>query len=126
DWTKPGNHWGTPCCAYLWWNDMAILHSTLRGSPEDVRANRSAYEALRAHVKTVQAESVSGGGHKYVKTHLERNKSMPRDRVNELLDPGTPFLEIGHLAGNKLYDDSVPSAGIIVGVGMVQGQPCMV
>lgn len=105
---------------------MAILHSMLRNAGGDFDRNVAAYEDWREQVKAAQRPSVLGGGGKYAKTHIERNKLMPRERINELLDPGTPFLEVGQLAGHGLYEDDVPSGGLIVGVGMVEGRPCMV
>ncbi|MBB5214548.1 carboxyl transferase domain-containing protein [Parapusillimonas granuli] len=104
---------------------MAILHSMLRNAGEDLERNRAAYESLRRQVQAAQAPSILGGGGRHAKTHVERGKLMPRDRINRLLDPGTPFLEVGQLAGHGLYEDDVPSGGLIVGIGMVAGRPCM-
>ena len=105
---------------------MAILHSMLRNAGDDLDRNRAAYESLRKEVEAAQGPSVRGGGGKYAKTHIGRGKLLPRERINELLDPGTPFLEVGQLAGHGLYEDEVPSGGLIVGIGMVEGRPCMV
>jgi len=58
------------------------------------------------------------------KRHVERNKLLPRDRVDRLLDPGSPFLEFSQLAGHKLYEDEVPAGGIITGIGRVSGYEC--
>ncbi|WP_312583371.1 carboxyl transferase domain-containing protein, partial [Staphylococcus aureus] len=58
--------------------------------------------------------------------HTARGKLLPRDRVERLLDPGSPFLEIGQLAANGLYDDEVPGAGMIAGIGRVSGRQCMI
>jgi 3-methylcrotonyl-CoA carboxylase beta subunit len=62
-----------------------------------------------------------GGGIETIKRHLSRNKILPRERVEKLLDPGSPFLELSQTAGYKLYDDDVPSGGIITGIGRIQG-----
>src|SRR3954462_10209405 len=58
--------------------------------------------------------------------HVDRGKLLPRDRVDTLLDPGSPFLELSPLAANGLYDDEAPSAGIITGIGRVSGRECVV
>lgn len=67
-----------------------------------------------------------GGGEKAAARHESRGKLLPRDRVNALLDDGSPFLEIGQLAGWEVYDDYVPAAGVIAGVGRVAGVECMI
>ncbi|OKY26241.1 carboxyl transferase domain-containing protein [Thalassotalea sp. PP2-459] len=67
-----------------------------------------------------------GGGERSRDRHLSRGKLLPRDRVNELLDPGAPFLELSQLAAYEVYDDDVPAAGIITGIGRVGGQECVI
>ncbi|MDO6427275.1 carboxyl transferase domain-containing protein [Thalassotalea sp. 1_MG-2023] len=67
-----------------------------------------------------------GGGERSRERHLSRGKLLPRDRVNELLDPGAPFLELSQLAAYKVYEDDVPAAGIITGIGRVGGQECVI
>ena len=103
-----------------------VLDSKL--SPQDAgfRANaahnRALVEALRARVATAAA----GGPEAARAKHVARGKLLPRDRVERLLDPGSPFLEIGQLAANGLYDDAVPGAGMIAGVGRVSGKQVMI
>ena len=103
-----------------------VLDSKL--SPQDAgfRANaahnRALVEALRARVATAAA----GGPEAARARHVARGKLLPRDRVERLLDPGSPFLEIGQLAANGLYDDAVPGAGMIAGVGRVSGKQVMI
>ena len=72
------------------------------------------------------APSGEGGGPKYVKRHVERGKLLPRERVERLLDPGSPFLEIGQLAACDMYKGEVPGAGLIAGIGRVSGRETMV
>jgi len=84
--------------------------------------NRKLVEKLRADV----AEAAKGGPEKHRQRHVQRGKLLPRDRVERLLDPGSPFLEIGQLAANGLYDDEVPGAGIIAGIGRVSGKQVMI
>jgi 3-methylcrotonyl-CoA carboxylase beta subunit len=105
---------------------MAVLPSFASASGPAFQANRAAYEVLRERVREAREASIIGGGEKARELHRGRGKLMPRDRIAELLDPGTPFLEIGQLAGYRLYDDPVPSGGIVTGVGIVCGRACMV
>ena len=69
---------------------------------------------------------MKGGPERSRKRHTDRGKLLPRDRITALLDPGTPFLEIGLFAAYNVYDEDIPSAGIIAGVGQVEGRTCMV
>jgi 3-methylcrotonyl-CoA carboxylase beta subunit len=84
--------------------------------------NRALAEKLRSDV----AEAAQGGPEKHRKRHVERGKLLPRDRVERLLDPGSPFLEIGQLAAGDMYDGQVPGAGIIAGIGRVSGRQVMI
>ncbi|CAK9315796.1 unnamed protein product [Citrullus colocynthis] len=76
---------------------------------------------LRSHISKVLA----GGGPEAVKRNKSRNKLLPRERIDRLLDPGSSFLELSQLAGHELYDEPLPSAGIITGIGPVHGRLCM-
>lgn len=105
---------------------MAILRSSIRTSDRAFLANAAAYTLLLEQVAAVRRTAVSGGGEEASKAHLSRGKLLPRHRITALLDPGTPFLEIGQLAGEGLYHGAVPCAGIITGIGMVSGRPCMI
>lgn len=67
-----------------------------------------------------------GGGEKSNKRHTDRGKLLPRERINALLDPGSPFLEFSQLAAWEVYEDYVPAAGIICGIGRVSGQECVI
>src|SRR4029078_7701793 len=84
--------------------------------------NRALAEKLRADV----AEAAKGGPEKHRERHVSRGKLLPRDRVERLLDPGSPFLEIGQLAACDMYDGGVPGAGIIAGIGRVSGRQAMI
>ncbi len=84
--------------------------------------NRTLVERLRADV----AQAALGGNEKSRERHTARGKLLPRERVERLLDPGSPFLEIGQLVANGLYDDDVPGAGVIAGIGRVSGRQCMI
>ena len=103
-----------------------VLSTTLNlDDPEaQMRAayNRGLAEDLRARV----AKAALGGDERSRERHVGRGKILPRDRVERLLDPGSPFLEIGQLVANGLYGDEVPGAGIIAGIGRVSGRQCMI
>lgn len=86
--------------------------------------------ALRADVATLRervAEVSLGGGEKYTKLHKSRGKLLPRERIQRLIDPGSPFLELSQLAAYDLYgDENVPCAGILTGIGRVNGTECVI
>ena len=86
------------------------------------RHNRALAEKLRADV----AEAAKGGQEKHRKRHVERGKLLPRERVERLLDPGSPFLELGQLAACDMYEGEVPGAGMIAGIGRVSGRQVMI
>ncbi|EXS71888.1 carboxyl transferase domain-containing protein [Sphingobium sp. Ant17] len=88
----------------------------------NVAHNRALAEELRAKV----AAAAQGGSASARDKHTARGKLLPRDRVERLLDPGSPFLEIGQLAANGLYGDEVPGAGLIAGIGRVSGRQVMI
>ncbi|AUW56759.1 methylcrotonoyl-CoA carboxylase [Sphingobium sp. SCG-1] len=88
----------------------------------NVAHNRALSEVLYANV----AKAAQGGSESARDKHVARGKLLPRDRVERLLDPGSPFLEIGQLAANGLYGDEVPGAGIIAGIGRVSGRQVMI
>ncbi|WP_372797653.1 carboxyl transferase domain-containing protein, partial [Litorivivens sp.] len=103
-----------------------IINSTINPRSEDFEANRTHMQALVDDLRAKIAQITLGGGEKYQKRHTERGKLLPRERINALLDPGSPFLELSQLAAWEVYDDYVPAAGIITGVGRVAGQECMI
>lgn len=77
-------------------------------------------------LKEKVAEIKLGGNERSREKHLARGKLLPRDRVKALLDPGSPFLELSQLAAYEMYNDNIPSAGIITGIGRVAGQECII
>ncbi|MGH1454353.1 MAG: carboxyl transferase domain-containing protein [Paracoccaceae bacterium] len=104
---------------------MKLKSSFIAGS-EEARANRAGHlEALRL-VEEAAALAAAGGGARSRERHLSRGKMLPRDRVANLLDAGSPFLEVGATAAHDLYDNAAPAAGVIAGIGRVQGLECMV
>jgi acetyl-CoA carboxylase carboxyltransferase component len=105
---------------------VSVLESRVDpGSPE-FRENAARMAALESELREQLAAARAGGGEEAVKRHREQGKLLARDRVERLLDPGTPFLEIGALAAHGLYEGQAPSAGIVCGVGRVRGREVMV
>jgi len=102
------------------------LGSDLDPRAESFRANAEAMATLVADLRAKTARVAEGGGEAARTRHLARGKLLPRERVEALLDPGTPFLELSQLAANGMYNDEVPAAGIITGVGRVSGRECVV
>jgi 3-methylcrotonyl-CoA carboxylase beta subunit len=91
------------------------------------------YKSLHAHNSALVAElrdhvahAARGGSDKSRERHVARGKLLPRDRVERLLDPGSPFLEIGQLAAHAMYDGEAPGAGLITGIGRVSGREVMI
>jgi 3-methylcrotonyl-CoA carboxylase beta subunit len=105
---------------------MTILKSLLDTRSEDFRTNEAHYRAKIKKLHELRLSQRAGGPLKARERHEERGKVLPRDRVERLLDPGTPFLELGELAGLNKYDDVPPGASIITGIGMIEGRHCMI
>ena len=102
------------------------LTSQALPSSEAFKANRTAHLEALAQVAEAAREAALGGGEKSRARHESRGKMLPRQRVANLLDPGSPFLEIGAMAAHGLYDGAAPCAGVIAGIGQVHGQEVMV
>jgi 3-methylcrotonyl-CoA carboxylase beta subunit len=102
------------------------LSSAAIASSATFMANRAAHLAMLAQVSEVAALAAAGGGARAQERHTSRGKMAPRDRVAGLLDPGSPFLEIGATAAHAMYGGAAPAAGLIAGVGRVMGQEVMV
>src|SRR5271163_2509555 len=104
---------------------MPVLESRVRSGPEFER-NRSGYRDLVETLRERHRRVLEGGGEKLRRRHRERGKIPVRERIDHLIDPLSPFLELSPLAAWDLYGNEVPSAGIVTGVGMVAGVPCMI
>src|SRR3954464_10041687 len=89
-------------------------------------SHRDEHLALVDQLRTKLATAARGGSERSRERHVSRGKLLPRDRVDGLLDPGSPFLELAPLAADGMYDDECPGAGMIAGVGRVSGQECMI
>ena len=102
------------------------LVSALDSEASEARARAAHNRALAQALREKVAQAALGGPEESRQRHMARGKLLPRERVERLLDPGSPFLEIGQLAANGLYGDEVPGAGVIAGIGRVSGRQCMV
>jgi len=102
------------------------LQSQLLLNSECSLANRKSHLAALDGVTQAAALAAAGGSEKSRARHLSRGKMLPRDRVANLLDPGSPFLEIGATAAHGMYDGAAPGAGLIAGIGRIHGQDVMV
>lgn len=103
---------------------MTQLQSAL--DPSSKEANRAAMGALVEDLDQRLADAAKGGSERARERHLKRGKLLPRERVETLLDPGAPFLELSPLAANGLYGEPIHAAGLITGIGSVCGRPVMV
>jgi acetyl-CoA carboxylase carboxyltransferase component len=105
---------------------VSILESHLDTTSGDFAENRLRMDGLVAELRSRLAEVRRGGGEASVRRHRELGKLLVRERLERLLDPGTPFLEIGALAAWGMYDGQAPAAGLVCGVGRVRGREVMV
>ncbi|MCC6269755.1 MAG: methylcrotonoyl-CoA carboxylase, partial [Microbacteriaceae bacterium] len=105
---------------------METLRSVIDASSEEFAANDAAQRALVAELNEHLSTAALGGPEKSRERHEARGKLLPRERVNRLLDNGSPFLEIAPLAAHDLYGNDSPSAGLIAGIGLINGRHVMV
>ncbi len=105
---------------------MSTLATLVDPESEGFAANAAHNRALAAELRRRVAATALGGSAQHRERHVARATLRPRDRVARLLDPGSPFLEVGQLAANGMYDDGAPGAGVIAGIGRVSGRECMV
>ncbi len=105
---------------------MTVLRSAVSPRDERFRSNRAQYDAALQALRAALSHSLAGGGPAHVARHHKRGKLLVRDRIDRLVDPLTPFLELSPLAAWGLYGNEVPAAGIVTGIGIVHGLPCMV
>ncbi|KRV47935.1 methylcrotonoyl-CoA carboxylase [Wenjunlia vitaminophila] len=103
-----------------------VLGSTADAASAAFRSNTEAHAALVAELRAKLAAARQGGGERSRARHVARGKLLPRDRVDTLLDPGSPFLELAPLAADGLYGGQAPAAGVIAGIGRVSGREVMV
>src|ERR1700738_5005937 len=101
---------------------MSVLETRVDTSSEEFRANCEHYLPLVTDLRARLARVKAGGGEESVRRHRGRGKLLARERIQHLLDPATPFLELAPLAANGMYDDQAPSAGVVTGIGSVHGK----
>ncbi len=105
---------------------MTVFTTSLDRRSEAFAANAAGMRALVADLREKVAAIREGGGIEARRRHLGRGKLLPRERVQALLDPGSPFLEFSQLAAYRMYDGEVPAAGLVTGIGRVMGRECVV
>jgi len=102
------------------------ISSTINTRDDAFAENSAALQSRIEVVQTAAAQVMNGGGEKSCARHIARGKLLPRDRINALIDAGSAFLEVGQFAAWDHYDNQVPSAGVIAGVGLVHSRECMI
>src|SRR5262245_44151149 len=105
---------------------MPVITSRIDPTSDEFRANLAHMQALEEDLARVLALARAGGGPEATKRHQEQGKLPVRERIDHLLDAGTPFLEIAALAAHGVYDGAAPSAGLVTGIGRVRGREVMV
>jgi 3-methylcrotonyl-CoA carboxylase beta subunit len=105
---------------------MTVLRSNLDTRSPDFQANREHMESLVRDLREKAAVIAEGGGERAREKHAGRGKLLPRDRIEALLDVGSPFLELSQFAAYQVYEDAVPAAGVITGIGRIAGRECMI
>jgi 3-methylcrotonyl-CoA carboxylase beta subunit len=106
--------------------NMTQLISQINTNSQEFKANESSMTALLDELRTRIEQISLGGDEKARARHLQHGKLLPRERLQQLLDPGSPFLELSQLAAYEVYDDAVPAAGIITGIGHITGTECVI
>lgn len=104
---------------------MPVLKTKVQVNSESYKKNQNSYCDILKEFRAIQKKSKEYGGKKAIEKHLKRNKKLARDRILGILDIGSAFLELSSLAAYEVYDFEVNSAGVITGIGMVHGNPCM-
>ncbi|CAI0557309.1 unnamed protein product [Linum tenue] len=104
---------------------FGVLPDGVDRTSEAFSHNSMAMESLISQLQSNINQVLAGGGEAAVKRNRSRNKLLPRERIDRLLDPGSSFLELSQLAGHELYDESLPSGGVVTGIGPVHGRLCM-
>lgn len=105
---------------------MSVIESRIDRTSVDFLANEAINRSLATHLRTLVAKISAGGSATARAQHESRDKMFVRDRIDRLLDPGSPLLEIGQLAGHELYGDWLPAGGVVAGIGRVSGIECMI
>src|SRR5919109_1914026 len=105
---------------------MAVLSSQVERGSDVYARRREVMEGLVAELRERTALVARGGGERAVERHRARGKLTARERIDRLVDPGAAFLELSALAAWDLYDGAAPGAGIVTGIGVVEGRECVI
>ena len=105
---------------------MRVIASRIDPKAEEFRANAALMRALADELRARRAEAAQGGPARARARHAARGKLLPRERVMALIDPGAPFLELSPLAAHGMYGDAIHAAGIITGIGRIEGRECVI
>src|SRR5947209_4064225 len=105
---------------------VAKLASVVDTQGQEFRGNAAAMRALVKDLEDKRAEAALGGPQRSRERHAARGKLLPRERLLRLIDAGSPFLELSALAANGMYEDAIHAAGIITGIGRVEGRECVI
>src|SRR5258705_177389 len=104
---------------------MALLQSRVEHT-DDFTRRRARMEVLLEDLRARTAQVAAGGGERAVDRHRSRGKLLARERIDRLIDSGTAFLELNALAAWEMYDAEAPGAGIVTGIGVVEGRECVI
>ncbi len=105
---------------------MASIADTIDRKADEYRANHAALAEKVADLRARIARIAEGGGAVARERHAARGKLLPRERIATLIDRGTPFLEFSQLAAADMYGDEIPAAGILTGIGRIEGRECVI
>ncbi|KTC81453.1 carboxyl transferase domain-containing protein [Legionella brunensis] len=105
---------------------MGKIISQLNPGSKEFKENHATMQSLVEELQTTIKKIAQGGDEKARQRHLKHGKLLPRERLQQLLDPGSPFLELSQLAAHQVYGDYVPAAGIITGIGRIAGIECVI
>ena len=105
---------------------MSVIQSRIERASPEFAANEQVNRRLAGELRDLVGRIAAGGSAAARAQHEGRDKMFVRDRVDRLLDPGSPFLEVGQLAGHELYGDWIPAGGVVTGIGRVSGLECMI
>src|SRR6516165_9319395 len=105
---------------------MGIIETRIERTSLEFQENVSYFQQLLQELIERVQQVQQGGGEHAIARHRKRNKLLARERVELLCDPDTPFLELSPLAAWNIYHNEAPSAGIVTGIGLVEGQECMI
>ncbi|MCO5056886.1 MAG: methylcrotonoyl-CoA carboxylase [Rhizobiaceae bacterium] len=105
---------------------MPVIQSAVSPASDAFRANSEVMEGLLDELRQIAARTERGGSDDARQRHVERGKLLPRERLSQLLDKGAPFLEVGQFAAHDMYGGEIASAGIITGIGRIEGTECVI